>query len=238
MRTKPKCIKDIEKLLNKQQVDTTSSSHSIYQVTDKLSSSFVSLNSDELTLNDNAYEYKEFRCRVRVYINIFKDHVFDKDHPMNMISVHFVKLFTKYVEDNIKELYVLKNSNSPDFYERSYNVTEEIVKALRKFIIKLQTALRLMYSKTINYQCFIEEKDEFINLVTNLIMKQGRLYDKLYELFEINLYNNIQALNEKISTMKNVKPEDLGINEIFCLNDVTLKYQKKLMEEKKDIPFA
>jgi hypothetical protein len=142
------------------------------------------------------------------------------------------------VEDSIKELYVLKNGNNPEFMERSVILTDEIVKALQKFIIKLQTALRLMYAKTINYQCFIEEKDEFINLITNIIMKEGKLYEKLYELFEINLYSDKQALQEKINRMKNIKPEDLGISEKFCLNEITLKYQKYLVEEKKcEIPF-
>ena len=50
-----------------------------------------------------------------------------------------------------------------------------------------------MYSRTINYQYFIEEKDEVINLITNLIFKDGIIYAKLYELYEISLFDEIKV---------------------------------------------
>ena len=228
MRTKPKCLKSTEK--NKE-IDENNSNSSSFMITDMLSGSFCSINTDNLSINDPAFEYKEFRSRVKVYVNIFREHLFDNDHPINMVSKFFVNIYSAYIQDNLKELYILKNSKNPEFQKEALIRCDMIVKSLQKFIIKLQTALRLMYSKTINFQCFIEEKDEFINLVTNLIIKEGKLYEKLYELFEICLYDQIEVLHSKFNDMKSIKPEDLGIHEKFCLNENTIRYQKKLIEE-------
>jgi hypothetical protein len=90
-----------------------------------------------------------------------------------------------------------------------------------------------MYSKTINYQCFIEEKDEFINLITNLIFRDGKIYDDIYELFKLCLADQIKVLENKFTELKSIKPEDLGIHEKFCLNHLTLNFQKELLENKK-----
>ncbi len=127
----------------------------------------------------------------------------------------------------------MRNSNNPDFNKSATIISNEITKSLQKFILKLQTSLRLMYSKTINYQCFIEEKDEFINLITNLLFRDGKLYNDVYELFKISLYDQMKVLENKFLDLRKLKPEELGIHEKFCLNGVTLNFQKKLLEQNK-----
>jgi hypothetical protein len=164
-------------------------------------------------------------------MNLFRQHINDKEHPFNIISKHFSKVFCIYIQGTIKELYNLKNINSPDFNTICNAKTEAVVYLVQKFIIKLQTGLRLMYCKTLNYTCFIEEKDEFINLVTSLVIKEGKLYDNLFELFKIGLYDQIKILESNFNDYKNVRPEELGIHDKFCLNERTIAYQKKLVDE-------
>ncbi len=230
MRTKPKCLNDNLKNNISQSIESGSTDNHMNVITDRLNGSFVSINTDCLSFSDPTHEYKEYRNKVKAYINIFKEHVFDLDHPIHMVAKLFIKIFSIFLQGKIKELYSLKNLNDPEFNKTASITLKEATKAMQKFILKLQTALRLMYSKTINYQCFIEEKDEFINLVTNLLFRDGKIYNDFYELFKICLYDQVKVLEGKFTELKKLKPEELGIHDKFCLNCLTLNFQKKLLE--------
>lgn len=243
MRTKPKCL-DISKLKSTigGGIGISSETSSEYQdeeeqtiqsISDKLNGSFCSINTNTLSINDPTHEYKEFRSKVKAYMDIFKEHVFDCDHPINIVACFFKNKFSIYIAEKIKELYSFRNSGDIPEFNKICNIkTNEIIKELQKFILKLQTCLRLMYSRTINYQYFIEEKDEVINLITNLVFKDGIIYAKLYELFELTLFDEIKVFENKLNELKGVKPQDLGIDIKFCLSDDTLTMQKKMAIEK------
>ena len=120
------------------------------------------------------------------------------------------------------------NTNTSKFNQRIQNETEKVIKILQKFILKLQTSVRLMYSRTINYQYFIEEKDEFINLITSLIFKDSCLYDAIYSLFEISLQEEINVLRKKMIMLEDTKPYELGITDQFCLDYTTINFMRKM----------
>jgi len=232
MRTKPKCL-DISKFKGAIATDYEQEEEVLQSISDKLNGSFCSINTNTLSINDPTHEYKEFRNKVKAYMDIFKEHVFDSDHPINIVACLFKNKFSIYIAEKIKELYSFRNSGDIPEFNKICNIkTNEIIKELQKFILKLQTCLRLMYSRTINYQYFIEEKDEVINLITNLIFKDGIIYSKLYELFELTLFDEIKVLENKLNQLKGVKPQDLGIDIKFCLNDDTLALQKNMAIEK------
>jgi hypothetical protein len=232
MRTKPKCL-DIKKLKGSILTDLGEEDQTIQSISDKLNGSFCSINTNTLSINDPTHEYKEFRNKVKAYMEIFKEHVFDSDHPINIVASFFKNKFSLYIEEKIKELYSFRNSEDIPEFNKICNIkTNEVIKELQKFILKLQTCLRLMYSRTINYQYFIEEKDEVINLITNLIFKDGIIYSKLYELFELTLFDEIKVFENKLNELKGIKPQDLGVDIKFCLNDDTLAMQKKMAIEK------
>jgi len=233
--------------------------------------------------------YKDYRKKVKSYIQIFNQHVSNPEHPFNIIIRLYVKSFSKYISNVIEEIkdFQLKNqfsindssideSTNSNFIkmrkiennncnwdktEGSHNisiitngndnqqksVTNEkitfssfvherhvkVVKGLQKMTLKLQTSLRLMYAKTINYQCFIEEKDEFINLICNTIFKTGDLYELIYELFSLTLLFDIEDFKKKLKLFQNVNPEDLSIKPQFCLNHNTISLQNELMNGNK-----
>lgn len=231
MRTKPKCL-DISKFRKTMETQDYDIENNNLSISDKLNGSFCSINTDTLSLTDPTHEYKEFRNKVKAYMEIFKEHVFDPDHPINLVANYFKIRFSSYLSERIKELYSLKNEDLPEFNKICNMKTNIVTKELQKFIIKLQTCLRLMYSRTINYQYFIEEKDEVINLITNLMFKDGVIYSKLYELYEISLYDEIKVFESKLNQFKGLKPEDLGINKKFCLNSETLLLQKNMVQDK------
>jgi hypothetical protein len=85
-----------------------------------------------------------------------------------------------------------------------------------------------MYAKTINYQCFIEEKDEFINLICNLIFKNQEFYNSLFELYSLNYKKEYDEVDLKLKMLDNLTPEELNIKPQFCLNNKTLELQENL----------
>lgn len=194
----------------------------------KPNESFCSINTSNMSENDPTHEYKEYRSRAKMYISIFKEHIFNTEHPINVIVRHFIRVFSEYLQENIKLL--LNCRNNMDFCDLKENKTKEITKNLQKFIIKIQTCFRLMYCKTANYQCFIEERDEFINFITTFIFKDNRIFDNVYKLYEICLEDQISQLSTKLRNFKNISPLDLGIHEKFALNESTRRFQNKMIK--------
>jgi len=88
-----------------------------------------------------------------------------------------------------------------------------------------------MYAKTINYSCFVEEKDEFVNLITNLLFREDMLYNKIIEVYKTLLYDKISQLEINFCNLKDIRPEDLSLNEKYCLNETTKKCQQRILEE-------
>ena len=195
----------------------------------RVSDSFCSINTDSVAIDDPNQEYEQYRLRVKMYLTIFKEHIFNHDHPINAIARHFIKVFSEYIDETLKLLEA--NKSNIDLYDFRLIKSQEITKDLQKFIIKLQTCLRLMFCKTINYQCFIEERDEFINLITSFIFQEGRIFEKIYHLYEFSLEKEISQFKSKLEDLKNISPIDLGIHEKFSLNDSTISFQDKLSKK-------
>ena len=196
--------------------------------------SFYSNFSNNLSENDPATEgdYKEYRNTSKHYLGIFRDHINNEDHPINMISKYFINVFTDFIEE--KMILIEKNSNNHEFSQFSEFKCEEITKQLQKFIVKLQFAVRLFYCKTNNYQYFVNEKDEFITIVTNLLLSDITLYKYIYSLYEITILEKLEKLRLKMIELKKVNPQDLGIHDKFSLNQLTVNYQKKMIIDLKN----
>ena len=221
MRLKPKCLVNQSKLRNDKEKDYS----------ERLNESYCSFNTDSLSINDPTHEYKEYRQKIKSYIIIFKDHIFNTNHPINIIVKYFAKIFAEFINQRIKELKNMStNIPEQDFQVNLKSTCDEITKLLQKVILKLQTTIMLMYCRTISYQYFIEERDELINLITSLVFSNTFLYDAMINLYKVCINDQIFLFKQKIKSLKRIKPQDLGINEKFCLTEATLAYQKKLLE--------
>ncbi len=219
---------DIKNCLNRNPKSTKNEKDRIPEnlIYNKLNGSFLSINTENLSINDPAHEYKEYRKNLKSYLNIFKDHVLDYTHPINLISTKFTELFINFLSNKIDQINQIPVNK--DFSTIALKNVEEVSGLIQKFILKLQTALRLMYCKTINYQFFTEERDEMINLVTNIIFKSENFYKKIFLFYEVSYKEQIKVFQDKIISMKCIAPEDLGIDVKFCLNETTINLQKKI----------
>lgn len=103
---------------------------------------------------------------------------------------------------------------------------DKTIKSIQKFILKLQNSVRLMYAKTINYRCFIEEKDEFINMISSLIFKDQEFYNELIKIFEFKYAEEFESFKEQLNELKGIKPQEVGVTPGFCLNEITYEFQE------------
>ncbi len=179
--------------------------------------------------NEGVQGYKEFRATAKSYIKLIKEHIHNEDHPINIVSKYFINCFTDYMEENM--IKICKSKNNPENLKNMYVNSDEIVHSLQKFVVNLQNSLRLFYCKTNNHPNFIEEKDEFINLITSLLFSEDALYKYIYTLFEITLFDKMDDLMKKMIMLNDITPQELGISNKFSLNEGTVCYQKKMIAE-------
>ena len=93
--------------------------------------------------------------------------------------------------------------------------------------------MRLFYCKTDNYKFFIDEKDEFVKIVTDLLFSDSALYKYIFSFYEITILDKIEKLRIKMNELKYITPQELGIPDKFSLNESTLEFQKKLIIDHK-----
>ena len=189
--------------------------------------------SNNLSENDltNVKEYKDNRILAKQYLKIFNEHINNEDHPVNIISKYFINVFTDFIEE--KMILIEKNYNNPEFAQFAELKRDEITQSLQKFIIKLQNSLRLFYCKTDNYKFFIDEKDEFVKIVSDLLFSDSALYKYIFSFYEITILDKIEKLRIKMNELKYITPQELGIPDKFSLNESTLEFQKKLIIDHK-----
>ena len=201
-------------------------------VLDNLGGSYIELNYDELLPDDPALQYQKRRINVKKYIKIFKEHIYNnKDHPISQTITIFNKLFSKYIEDKLKEYkYQLENQtiDQERFDTLIKTFENEITESLQEFISRMHSALKLFYSATLDYSFFTEEKDDLINMITSYFFRTGKLYESILNLYSYSFKNEFQTLQGKLIELKSSKPNTLGVEIKFCLDEETIKLQNQL----------
>lgn len=226
IENEPKCIqiekskKDIKLNLN----------NSYLNVTQNLGGSFNGNNQPNIEEDDLAtLKYNEYRNKVKKYIFKFKQHILNEDHPINRVVQIFEKIWVDYAQKKIN----LIQQNYNDFNNQKINKqVNELTNQLQRFVIHLQIGLKLFYSRTINYSCFNEEKDELINLVTTIVFRTGEIYNTIFELYKLSLMPEINNMTTYLQELIKIQPEDLGIFKQFCLNKKSLDYQEEILLNK------
>ena len=201
-------------------------------VLDNLGGSYIELNYDELLPDDPTFQYQQRRINVKKYIKIFKEHIYNNaDHPINQIITIFNKLFSKYIQDKLKEYNNQLEKqliNQEKFDEYIKNFENEITDSLQEIISRMHSALKLFYSTTLDYDFFSEEKDDLINMLTSFFFRTGNLYEAILNLYSFRFQDEFQNLQGKLIELKSLKPNKLGIEIKFCLDEDTLNLQKKI----------
>ena len=222
----PDCICKKKKRDRKINVNT-----SMLNVTQNLGGSFGESFNVDSEQDSAGFKYKEFRNKVKRYIMNFKEHILNKDHPINIVAQIFESVWVDYVN---KKMQIMEQKYPETTEENKYSIEKDIAELtyqFQRFVIKLQICLKLFYSRTINYSFFNEEKDELINLITTLIFRTGKIYDTMFSLYRFSLRREIYDMTIKYEKLKKITPEDLGVARQFCLDKTTLEMQEEILQK-------
>ena len=203
---------------------------SMLNVTQNLGGSFGESFNQFENESDAGYKYKEQRNKVKEYIKNFKEHILNRDHPINIVAQLFESVWVDYAKSRLE--FMKNNYGEPNNINKK-DIDKEIVDLtyqFQRFMIKLQVCLKLFYSRTINYSFFNEEKDELINLTTTLVFRTGHIYEIMFSLYSYSLSQEIAEMSIKYQKLRLIKPEDLGILPQFCLNGETLNMQEEILQ--------
>ena len=169
-------------------------------------------------IEDNNREIK-INC-----INIIRQHLENNHHPINEIITRFSEYYTIKLDKYLDKYYF------SDEYKRN-KVKEEIIEDIQNFIKIITVALKLFYSKVIDYEIFSKDKDIFLNLVCYILFNKKNFYNSLFNFFRLSNDKKTNDLLNKIKNLGNLTPEEAGVKEEFCLNE---KIKENNINLKKD----
>ena len=184
----------------------------------------------EIKHDNSILEKKKLRKQVKLLVKIIKRHIKKKDHPINIVISIFEKQISSLILGHINTF-----KNNPEekelFLKNIENFNNSIINNILKFASKIHTATKFFYSKVIHLDCFIEEKDELINIIMGILFNTGSIYINMYYLFDIQYRKDIEEFKYKLNAIKLLKPKDIQIDDKFCLDENTDKLIDKLKKD-------
>ena len=177
--------------------------------------------------NLNNFEKKNLRKQIIYLVKIIKSQIEEKNHPINIVISIFEKHISSLIED-LLESYKSPDEEKQNFLENIEKLNSTIINNIQKFTTKIHTATKLFYSKVLHLDCFIEEKDELINIIMGILFNTGSLSQNIYHLFHLQYQKDIEDFRDNLKAIKHLKPKDIQIDDKFCLDENTDKTIKEL----------
>ena len=155
--------------------------YSSYSDKENINGSNDSRNSKRLAKDQK--ENKSNIAHIKKFLVIILKQLKNELHPITRIIKEFSEHFTSHINDSISKI----KNNKFDALKK------EIIKEVQHFIEVMQVVLKLFYIKSINYEFFISERDEFINIISYVLFNQKK--DKKYAFYDV-IYKIFQYSNE------------------------------------------
>ena len=191
----------------------------------------------KLTQANLPKKYEENRKRVKYFIKKIKEDLYyNEDHPFYLAIKFFNEEFGKYIKEKIKDLEEKLNKevyNNERYELEIKNFEEEITYCLQEVICKMNSALKLFYSTSINLIFLEDEKDDLFNLVISTFFRIGNLYQNIFELYNKSFQNEFLIFQKRLIKLNKLDPKQLGLQTKFCLNDDSLNLKIELKEKNK-----
>ena len=193
------------------------------KITNILMASFIS-GSDSYGTSikkDPNKEYNFNKKKIKQYMDVFRQHLCIKEHPINFVITKFIEQFIPKIDeaiDNYKINYKINNVNCED-------KAKDIIDQMKEFMVLIQVTIKLFYARSISYNYFKDEKDEFLNLVSFIIFNNNAIYNKFFQLFDLMNKEKQEILEQKYELLGDLKPEDVGIKPVFCLFSINENFK-------------
>ena len=237
MKTKPKCLNRSPRnsliksksmaipTINLESEGNINMFKSSKNLNDLTSSQYIS------SLSKN--EYEKNKEKLKEYINIFKKHLKNKEHPISICIKLFVEIFSREIQLYTDEIEEIKNMKEK--LERARTVSEAICQQLVFYLFKLQKCFGYMYSSVFSFKYFEQEKEEFTIMFTSEFFNYQKLYDLILNLLTLEKEKEIYDFCKHILILNeyNIQPKNIGINDKFCLDIRTYKFQMNFIKQKK-----
>ena len=186
-------------------------------------------NENEVSKKDLEFISKYQSYILKKYIKIIRKHIEKEEHPIHII----IDLFIKYFENYLKLIIDFCKNNKND-EKLCYNKGLEAVNEIQNFIEMMQVALKLFYSKSINFKNFSIEKDEIINLISYILFNKKNFYNLVLLLFSEMNAKKMEKFELKLKSNENITPREIGIKPKFCLDKESEEFWEDYKNKRKD----
>ena len=183
----------------------------------------------ENEIKNTSFEQNNTRKEMLSLVKLIKNQIENEDHPINIVISIFEKQISSLI-DNLLESYNNEDEKE-EFLKNIVDLNDTIINNIQKFAKKIYIATKLFYSKVFHLNCFVEEKDELINIIMGIIFNTGSLSDKIHLLFKLQYRADIDNFSHNLKVIKDIKPKDIQINDKFCLDENTDRLINKLRKE-------
>ena len=159
--------------------------------------------------------------KIREHITLIRSQLNKENHPILKIIKKFSENYTQIIKiryESIKKINDIGKIN---------DVKNKIIKDIQTFVEIISVGLKLFYSKTINYEIFVSERDEFINLICYFLFKDDNFYINLFSFFELSNKEKYNTFKLKKIDLGQLEPQDFGVSPKFCLNKITKEIKDK-----------
>jgi len=181
---------------------------------------------------DPKYETELNSLQIKKYIQIIKNQLSNKEHPITSIINQFVIEFKPYLESMSLEC-----KNIEDDKDKCFKAGKKVISQIQNFIETMQVVLKLFYAKSINYRNFVDEKDEIINLISYLLFNNIKIYRNVKIILKCMNNEKILNLEKQFKKLGELTPKEIGISPKFCLDEVTEEYMKEFKEDKNNAKY-
>ena len=179
-------------------------------------------NSEKSFLSENILDEKNqnkyYSYQVRKHIDLIRRQLDNPKHPIYIIIKKFSEIYFNYLNkcyDKVK--------NNEDINKKT---KDSVIKDIQDFIDIIAIALKLFYMKSINYDYFEHEKDEFINLVCQILFNQKNFEKELFKFFELSNKEKQSQFKQRKKVLGDITPKDVGISIKFRLDKETENFKK------------
>ena len=139
----------------------------------------------------------------------------------------------KHFENYLKLIFDFCQNNE-DNEKLCYDKGLEAVNEIQNFIEIMQVALKLFYSKSINFKNFSIEKDEIINLISYILFNKKNFYNLVLLLFSEMNAKKMEKFELKLKSNENITPREIGIKPKFCLDKESEEFWEDYKNKRKD----
>ena len=228
VKTKPKCLNlspnHSLKLLKVENDEINQQSQSTKVV--------PTISRSQLVSEISKKEYENKKEKLKEYINIFKKHLKDKDHPITVCINLFVDIFCREIKlytEEIEEIKFIKEKK-----ERAKEVSAALTQQLVFYLFKIQKCFVYLYSDVFSKKYFKQEKEEFTNMFTAEFFSHKKLYELMINLYTLEQEEEIYSfcLHTQILNNNYIHPKDVKVNNKFCLDKETIEVQRHFIKQK------